>query len=310
MNILAAEMRLARMENLSKVQLAAWEYFQMGLSIGHAKPASKEPYLWRRLTFSRIDPVFIPELFDHEANIFVVVGTVSRNLCVLDVDSAKEFERHEKEFQARNLKPWISSSARGGHFWWFSMEGEIENVAKSKFPGQEAELRGHNQYVLCWPSIHPTGVPYEWKYRNGNFPPKISSVELNWLPLQLSLKRRPKFKAREDSELSCLSRSTRNFIENGALNGMRNINLFSAACDLRGNNFSYDEVENWLTTAAMKCGLTTKEIYYSLRSAFSRDRTPARQHKKNFLKLMPDWLRAQQWTKSHHWQSMETFIER
>ena len=67
-------------------QSEAARLYSLGFSIGPTKPSSKEPYLWRKLCYCRIDPVAIPMLFEHRAGILVITGSISRNLTILDCD--------------------------------------------------------------------------------------------------------------------------------------------------------------------------------------------------------------------------------
>lgn len=308
----AVESYLERVKTPSPMQRAACEYYAMGLSIGPTMPASKQPHLWKRLAYMRIDPRFIPELFDNDAGIFVMTGSVSRNLVILDCETKETFQHHAVEFYKRGLKPWQVLSARGGHFWWLSADGELDNVSIREFPGYEAEIRGRLLYALCPPSIHPTGVLYEWQFREGKLPPLISVSELDWLPVRLAFKVRPRFELRNLGPYDCLSHSTRDFMHNGAAEGSRtrNSRFFSAACDMHGNGFEYEEAERLLVPVAIRCGLGKSDIYSSLKSAYRKNRTPAKQSRRGFPELVPDWLKARSWAESHDWIRMETIIEK
>lgn len=302
----AVQPHLNRTENLSPIQLAAKEYYAMGFSIGPTKPGSKEPHLWRWLPCTRIDSTFIPELFDNDAGIFVITGSISKNLAVLDCENIKSSEHHGAEFHKRGLWPWQVATAFGVHYWWLSQDGELANVAERKFPDGGAEIRGNRLYVLCPPSIHPTGALYEWVYRRGESPPVIPISSLDWLPVNLAVKARRKFELREAGRLDSLSRATRDFIDNGAPERTRNNRLFSAACDLAGNGYSHEEALNILMATAENCGLVRDQILWSIRSAYSKKRTPA---KRGSLTVpAPDWMKAQQWAESRHWAAMKTVV--
>lgn len=73
-----------------------------------------------------------------------------------------------------------------------------------------------------------------------------------------------------------LSRSTRDFIASGAPEGRRNAELFKATCDLAGNGASFDQVMSLLLEPARRCGLEDWEVEGSVRSAFSKPRSPSK----------------------------------
>ncbi len=286
---------------LTPVQQAATEYHAMGLSIGPTKPASKFPYLWRRLVGVRINPAYIPELFDNRAGVFVIVGAISGNLCILDADTERAARFHAAEFARRGLRPWVVSTARGRHFWWLSPDGELANVRNEKMPGGEAELRGHTCYCLAPPSVHPSGVIYDWLERDGDRPPAIPLAALDWLPVTLRKLARRKPDTPTPAPDDPPSEATRDFIAAGAPEGERHDRLFAAACDLAGNGHTLAGARELLTPPAERVGLPRREIEATINSAFSRPRTPT----PTPTPTPPDWVRALTWADSHHWARLE-----
>lgn len=73
-----------------------------------------------------------------------------------------------------------------------------------------------------------------------------------------------------------LSRSTLDFIVNGAGEGERNRRLFAAACDAAGCGATFGEALNELDGPAARAGLDGEEIEQTVRSAFGKPRTAAR----------------------------------
>jgi len=279
------------------IQKAAIELYDQGFNIGPTKWGSKQPFRWRVLVGTRIDPAYILPLFANGVGIFVLTGRLSMNLTILDCDTAKEAEQHAREFEHRGLKPWRVNTARGAHFWWLSADGEIANVE-----GEGYQIWGNMHYCLCPPSIHPTGMIYEWAERDGALPPVISIAALDWLPLKPNTVKRREFDPNlvDADPLACLSKRSREFIKRGASEGTRNNRLFAAACDMAGNNFSIDDTIDMLSPAARIAGLSHHEINDAIRSAYSKERTPAKQHSPT-VKPLPTWARAQQWAFAHDW---------
>jgi hypothetical protein len=284
----------------SPIQRAAIELHDLGFNIGPTKPADKLPFRWRVLVGTRIDRDYILPLFDNGAGMFVLPGRLSMNLTILDCDIRAQAERHAIEFERRNLNPWRVKTARGDHFWWLSTDGEIANVR-----GDGYEVWGNMHYCLCPPSIHPTGMIYEWAERSGALPPMISLSALDWLPLKLSIqKRRTSEPDLIDADpLACLSKRNRDFIKRGASEGTRNVRLFEAACDMAGNRFTDSEAIDILTPPAQSSGLPHSEIVAVVKSAYSKPRTPSKSTQPESLSL-PTWARAQLWAMSHQWEPM------
>ena len=286
---------------LPVVQAAA-DLYELGFSIGPTKPASKEPYLWRKLCYCRIDPVAIPMLFEHRAGILVITGSISRNLTILDCDDIATGKHHWYEFRDRGLCPWVNETERGFQFWWLS-DIELDNIDKHK--GYGYELKGHTRYCLAPPSIHPTGVIYQWAEQEGDEPPTIPKSALEWLPLQARYKERriPKHEIPPYPELSARNR---NFIINGAPVGERNHRLFAVACDLNGNDYTFTDARDILGPVAKQIGLRGREIASTIRSAYAETREPARQ---SSVYRVPLWERAKQWAEQHDWKPMETTLK-
>lgn len=289
-------------KTLTPIQQMAMKYYAMGFNIGPTRPASKIPFLWRCLVGTRIHPHYLIELFDQRAGIFVLTGRLSRNLYILDCETAESAEEHAAKFRRRGLAPWVVKTARAKHFWMLSPDGEVANL---KHKSGLWEIRGNLLYALCPPSVHPSSAIYEWEFQTGELPPSIPITALDWLPLELALKPRNKFlsKDKETDPLTCLSPATRDFIRNGANEGTRNNSLFAAACDLAGNNFSLPAARDLLIPPAAQCGLTRNEIRDTLNSAYRRTRKPARKEP-GASPVPPVYLRAYAWAQSHHWKPL------
>lgn len=297
---------------LTPVQAAAYELYDLGFNIGPTRPANapdpkdrKLPFAWRRLVTTRIAREYIPELFDNQVGIFVMTGRLSMNLAVLDCETPSAAETHAAEFRRRGIAPWIVSTARGEHFYWLSANGEVANVAPDK-TGGEWEIRGNGKYCLAPPSVHPTGVIYDWVSRPGRLPPILSNLDLDWLPLTPKLEERRQFvfTAKPFAELA---QATRDFIDNGAPEGQRNNRLFKAACDMAGNDYTEQTARDLLFPPAKKSGLSHREIEITLRSAFAsgrKPRTPSKPESVTHPRKLPTYLAAAAFADRHHWTRM------
>ncbi len=107
--------------------------------------------------------------------------------------------------------------------------------------------------------------------------------------------------------MACLSQASRDFIAHGAAVGERNNRLFNAACDMAGNDFTYPQAYQMLAPTAQRCGLEQRAIRDTVQSAFSKERTPAKQSRPK--PPMPIWERAARREKTHQWQRMSATVQ-
>lgn len=282
-------------------QRAALDLFDRGFNIGPTKPGTKMPYLWRVLVGTRISRDYILPLFSNGAGIFVLTGRLSMNLAVLDADDRHTAAQHDAEFKRRGLHPWVVNTARGQHFWFLSADGELNNTR-----GEGWQFFGSMHYCLCPPAVHPTGAIYEWAVRTGDLPPRISIAELDWLSVKPRATPRRKFDPNliSSDPLACLSRTTRDFITGGTYVGERNTRLFSAACDLHGNQFRMNDAIDHLMPTAQAAGLSHSEIIETIQKAYRKSRTPSKPKKQDATPL-PTWARAVGWAKSRKWEAIK-----
>jgi DNA-binding transcriptional regulator YhcF (GntR family) len=287
---------------ITPTQRAALELYDLGFNVGPVKPASKQPFKWRAYATSRLQREYLPELFAGRVGVFVLTGRTSRSLFILDCETERAAAQHRAEFAAREIAPWEVKTARGAHFWLLSAEGEAANV---KHESGAWEIRGNLRYCLCPPSVHPSGVIYEWAARPSALPPMVRLAELDWLSLRPAMQARnkPDAPAHEASgELVCLSRSTREFIKSGAPAGTRNTRLFSAACDLAGNEYAQSQARELLLPAATACGLSRKEAAATIQSAYSQPRNPAKQSGAKYRPAR--WQLAARFAEGHRWKAL------
>jgi hypothetical protein len=265
--------------------------FGLGLNVFPLPYAAKAGYPWKRLQFSRLhpqDPDFgVAALCVGDCNLGVVCGITSGNLFVIDCETHETLMDHILALQARLIPVWAVRTARGGHLYLRCEEGEVDNIPTGTL--RDAEIRGKNSYVVAPSSVHPSGMVYEWLICEGALPPVVSAERINWLRNKdgqaITLKITPNTIHRKIqwsrgliSPYSNLSKQTRDYVAQGHLlaEGTRNNRLFNAACDLLGNQYSFNEMVSLLAPIALRSGLPMNEIKATLHSAVSRPRTPAR----------------------------------
>jgi hypothetical protein len=104
---------------------------------------------------------------DPNYNVAIATGAASR-LFVIDIDGIDaETELHKLEAEHGLLPPSVEViTARGRHVYFQWPACAIRNSASKIAPG--VDVRGQGGFVLCPPSIHPSGRRYEWSVDTGN----------------------------------------------------------------------------------------------------------------------------------------------
>lgn len=271
--------------------ISVQELYAIGFNVFPLPYAQKSGTPWRRLQYTRLNQQHtqfgITPLFAGQCNLGIMCGVTSGNLFVLDCEHPDTFLKHLDTLEKRHIPRWAVVTARGGHLYFRCREGEVDNIPTGTLP--DAEVRGKHGYVLAPPSLHPSGVQYQWLMREGKEPPVVSIEELDWLRdaagKRITLTYTPNshshkiiWKRGMVSPYSNLSKTTKDYLKNGHCipEGSRNHRLFQAACDLSGNGYSTSEIENLLMPLAIGSGLTQREIRATLHSACGQARTPSR----------------------------------
>lgn len=305
----------------SEIQHSAFTLYDIGLNTFPLPHGKKGGFPWKTLQYTRLDRdheeygLFM--LFSGQCNIGIMCGRTSRNLFVIDCESEEVLNTHMHALDQRQIPLWVVKTARGGHIYLFSVDGEVENVPSGIL--HDAEVRGQNNYVLAPPSIHPNGTPYEWMYQQGDEPPTISIHQIDWLSDEFGNK--VCLTARQSKSItevrsrhrpySPLSRRTRNYIHDGqnTPEGSRNNELFRASCDMAGNQFSKQQVFSALYPSAGGSGLSTREIEATINSAFSQPRTPSKPQNTD-KQSIADWQWATLFGDHHDWQGRTATSQR
>lgn len=239
---------------------AAQELHALGLNVLPMPIGAKAGYAWTPVRHTRLLAADLPAVFEGRCNVAVLTGRASGNLFVLDCESEPAFERALLAMRRRGIPLWAVTTARGGHIYLRSGEGEVKSIAPGRLP--DLEVRGQGGYVLAPPSIHPTGAVYTWLAREGAAPPVVPLALMDFLcdtngqPVALEARRRgngggPRF-----------NRATRDFLERGASlpEGERHNRFLYACRNYRDCGLSYADMERDLAPLALASGLPPAEV--------------------------------------------------
>ena len=134
-----------------------------GFHIFPCRPRDKRPATPNGLKDATTDPDIIQAWWQHQPdnNIAIATGAAS-GIFVLDIDGLDAeamLRRLEAEHGA--LPPTVEViTARGRHIYFRWPQEPVRNSAGKI--GTHIDVRGEGGYVLCPPSIHPSGRRYCW----------------------------------------------------------------------------------------------------------------------------------------------------
>jgi len=136
-------------------------YKRLGFNIIPLKARSKEPLIkWSEFETRKATEEELKQWFSKEdVNIGIVCGFVSGNLIVLDLESLEAFKRFfEKTPEELAVSTLVVKTARGYHLYVKT----DKPISSFKIPELQLDVKGEGGYVVAPPSIHPTGVKYEF----------------------------------------------------------------------------------------------------------------------------------------------------
>lgn len=289
---------------LSYIQETAMNLYTLGFNVFPVPYGKKAGWPWRMLQYTRLNPEDIYPLFRDRCNLAVMTGRTSGNLFVVDCETKATFEAHLQMLKEAHIPIFAVRSGGGrggGHLYLRCSDGEVKGVKAGE--RKDYEVRGNRCYVLAPPSLHPTSRQlYQWYERETPEPPTISLEQINFLALTLT-KNSPKepIIPQVFSELSSL---TRDFITSGAPEGERNNRLFTAACDLAGNDYDHHTAIQLLLPPALKSGTPKREAHDTIHSAYSKPRSPAKPTVRK-QKQPKAYEKATFWAQEQIWQGRE-----
>lgn len=260
--------------------------------------------------------LFYDDVTNYFSNLACMMGRTSGNLMTIDCDSPNAFKKTLAIFQEKEIPHWTYSSNRGGGILVRVLEGEAKNEPKSLI--EDVQIYGNHHFVVLPPSIHPSGVYYQWRESNP-FSEKdqqvlepVSIQKLDWLGAKLLRDSYEPFSKDQNYKeidisgypkcVAKLSNRNQEFIVKGVNYSERNSRLFSAACDMEANHIDYEKAESLLLVACSKCypPYPHNEAYRTIQSAFSTTRLPARA----FQSPAHNWEIAEEFFKKFNWKLM------
>ena len=300
---------------LTALQQEAYALYDAGLNVFPQPISCKGGLPWKRLQYTRLsrnDKNYgLRNLFAGACNLAIMCGITSNNLFVIDCESVEIFHHHLQKMIDRNIPIWAAKTARGGHIYLCAKNGEVHNIELGTLT--DTEIKGRNGYVLAPPSIHPSGVAYKWVVRQSDEPPVVDVNEIDWLTDRRGKKINLRYDKPSNSKTgdwsmcvvspaSNLAKDTKDYLQGGGhlTEGSRNNRLFKAACDLSGNKYGQREAEHILTPIALMSGLTNYEVQATIKSAYSRQRTPSRATQ---APLRQSWKYALLWATRYKWDN-------
>lgn len=202
-----------------------------------------------------------------DANIGIVTGAQS-GLWVLDIDAHHGGDIElEALIQQYGLLPdtVIANTGGGGQHYLFVHTGQTIKNRAHIAPG--IDVRGDGGYIVAPPSLHQSGVFYDWQISPDDL---VLATAPDWL-LNLVLRPAatgPQSTAPTNGTHGQLPRRTLQYLFSGAPHGMRNDELYAAAQQFKAAGYSQAEAETKLWPRAQQDGLSDHEIKRTIDSAY------------------------------------------
>jgi hypothetical protein len=259
--------------------------------------------------------LFLDKKTGYKANLACMLGRTSGNLMVMDCDSQDSFRNVQEIVFNKKIPHWAYSSFRGGGVLVRVEEGEVKNKDESSIC--DVQIFGNHHFSVLPPSVHPSGVVYSWLNENPfsnnlcQLKP-VSIKQLDWLGAELLYCKKETFSFQKQTNqfdlteypnwVSRLSYSNQEFVVNGVKISERNNRLFSAACDIAGNNIDYEIAEDILLQACSKCSppYPENEACETIQSAYSTKRTPSRK----YHVPVDGWQKAIDFSQRFNWTTL------
>jgi putative DNA primase/helicase len=135
-----------------------------GLRIFPCKVGDKQPVTNNGFKDASADPAFVVRWWGSGPpfNIGVATGSAS-GVLVVDVDDEREGETSLRALETAHgaLPPTVESITGKGRHIWFKMPDQSLPCSVDRI-GPGIDVRADGGYVICPPSIHPSGRAYTW----------------------------------------------------------------------------------------------------------------------------------------------------
>lgn len=244
-------------------------YVKNGVSI---TPTEKQPYVYKGLHDASIDPEQIKAWWQKWPDALIGINAGKSGLFVVDID--KKHINGLDTWQSWNINDTAalqSITPSGGMHVIFTGIGKTSTNGKTGI-----DTRSEGGYFIAPPSKILEGENVgeytrfnDWGRVPGVIPDGLmtklfpdSTVEYvrgNFIPTDGSKKQ--------------LSRSTLNFLANGAPRGERNHSLFKASADFAGCGYTQEETKQVLVPVCHRIGLDDSEIEITISHAYAKART-------------------------------------
>jgi len=152
-----------------QVLTIAKRYFDAGFTPVPVLPKTKTPacewsqWQYRRPSWKELEQVWLEAIhrYGDDVGVATILGR-AHGIVALDVDDPEQFRqaRQAVGLTEEELKTWAQKSARGGALFFKHPEHTTIRRFYNEYWG--AELRGDGHIQLLPPSLHPTGIRYEW----------------------------------------------------------------------------------------------------------------------------------------------------
>jgi hypothetical protein len=131
-------------------------YSQKGMHVFPVKPKGKTPLTKNGFKDASIDFDQIVKWWTQwpDANIGIATGKIS-GFWVLDIDG-----EYPEDWPAVGASPTVKT-ARGAHCYFKYPDGQ-EVKSQNKIQGEDIDIKGDGGYIIAPPSVHPSGVCYEF----------------------------------------------------------------------------------------------------------------------------------------------------
>ena len=264
-------------------------YLSRGFSLVPVRTGSKEPAVpWSEFTERRAssDELSVSFAQTRAENIGIITGSVS-GIVVLDVDGT-EGEETIASLGGIPLTPTVKA-ARGCHYY-FKHPGAAYKVRNFAGRLSGLDLRADGGLVVAPPSVHPTGIKYEWVVSFDDTPPAdlpawlLEYVDMIDLNAATEITLGFNFGADSDRNTNTSAYGLASLQDecdalSKAPPGQRNDLLNIAACKMAnliaGGQLSEAEAFDALLRASIENGLLTddgkQQIEATIRSGFQRD---------------------------------------
>jgi hypothetical protein len=137
---------------------AALKYLDLGFNVLPIRPDTKRPYVeWTIYQRERVEPHEVDDWWMHwpKANVGIITGSIS-GIFVLDIDSpgAKVYTKDKGIPDTP-----IAATSKGVHIYFDYPSFLLGNKSDTKIG---MDIRGEGGYVVAPPSLHESGITYEW----------------------------------------------------------------------------------------------------------------------------------------------------